>query len=657
MNRGVRRTLIPPAFQDLETWPQVDLAWLSAEERGPYSLRKRAVELYADGTSFAQIHRETNKNRAEVRRLVNRCLTPDGRGFVLGFTALLAGLRLMRYVRRAPVHHIEGQGSGGCAGALEQLFERLPDVEEFVVGLFLKRAKDVVHEARISYRSLQKQFLKKLRELGFTDQEWPFNTSNKAYKSLRKYCLNLRRAEEGRWVSVRLGAEASRRSNLGRGRRSLIPVLRPYLFVQLDYHKVDAASVIILKNEHDEDLEVPVARWHIGLLVEEKCHLVIGVYIALEMTPSGDSCLEIVHSALFPDAPDPDDPRVQFIADKMILPNQLIPELAFRCWSGLKVDNAWANSANEVLANIINTVGCTVNFGPVRAWWARPLIERIFKELTEKGLQRLPSTYGTGVNDTRKTDPNEKAIKFRIHLTDLMAIVCQCVRAYNETPTEGLQFSSPLGAIKAALNRSTSGFFPQLLPVAVQRQPLLLTHEEVCTVRGSVPKHVRPHIRTDRCRYTNDALASSHWLIGKKIVAYVNRPDCRIAHAVVKDTGEPLGLLYPEAKWERSRISWRDRKLINSSGLAKALAHVSSDPVADWSQAKQQELRKARKAKRDKKRSSGAALPLARIHMEKGPSARPPSQAPDPVTHLLKVGRRDPFGLGTVPNTKSVPRR
>lgn len=37
---------------------------------------------------------------------------------------------------------------------------------------------------------------------------------------------------------------------------------------------------------------------------------------------------------------------------------------------------------------MIDTVGCAVNFGPVRAWWRRSLIERIFGELTRKGLQR-----------------------------------------------------------------------------------------------------------------------------------------------------------------------------------------------------------------------------------------------------------------------------
>jgi len=422
---------------------------------------------------------------------------------------------------------------------------------------------------------------------------------------------------------------------------------------------VDAASIIVLKNDHGVELEVPLARWFIGFLVEEKYGAICGVYVALEMNPSGDSVLEVIDSALRPQEFVSGDPRCRFLDDGKALLVQLMPDLSYQAFSALKVDNAWANAAHEVVNNIMDTFGCAVNFGPVYSWWRRYIVEAIFGKLTEHGLQRLPSTYGTGPEDTRASDPNGKAIKFRILLSELISIIYRCVRDHNlKDPSEGLQWTRPVAGIQAALCHPASGFFQQPLPGAVQRDNRLMMHVEEVTVRGDIKKGERPYFKLDRARYTNERLAKAYWLVGKRLVTYTDRRLCRIVYATIKDTGEQLGLMIPPTKWQNSNCSWRDRKLINRSGLAAAFLNDEIDPLHAWADQKAVQLQARPKSKR--KHSSKEALHLARIaskmkEAKSTPQAKSigePGLLPEPADEFPG----DPFGLFDVPAIKPTRR-
>jgi putative transposase len=655
MSAGMRRTLIPHPFSNLAAWPAPDIGALSGEVRTAFMKRREAVEMYAAGEPYHAIREQTGKGEDEVRRLVQRCITPDGNGGIFGFKALIPGVRTQAYTRTKEVVHAPGSGSSGCAGALQQLLVRYPDIADLVEEQLFKRAsRDFVHEARISYRNLHREFKKQLRKRGLTDNDWPFNTTNYGYNALVKYC-NLRRDQHlGRWIRVRSGADASRRSSVGLGYRTLIPVFRPLSQVQLDFHKIDAASIITLVTEFGTELEIPLSRWYIGILADERSHAVLGVYIALEVNPSGDSVLETIESAVRPDIKSDERSSTLFL-DARVLPNQILPGMAFQGCGALKMDNAWSNTATEVLNNLIDVLGCAVNFGPVRAWWRRSLIERIFRELTGTGVQRLPSTFGTGPSDTRNEGANEKAVGLKIMLSDLTDIIFKCVKEYNETASEGLQFASPLNVLRAAFENPASGFLPQSIPASVQGDLRLMRHVRECPVRGDIRKNVRPYVQVDRCRYTNTRLAHSYDLVGKTVVVYIDRRDCRIAHGTVKETGEELGPLVPEQRWAMHAVSMRDRKLINRSGLAIRTMSQSNDPVADWSKDKKRELLAQRKGQKNRLKSSKEALSLARIAPTVKAKAQAPSAPPAPVD--ASTLSPDPFGLREVPPVRSTTRR
>jgi hypothetical protein len=653
-----RRSLIPPAFADLSLWPAPDEEALDEEALARYLPRKRAVQMYADGIPHPDITAATKVARQTIFYLVGRCVTAAGDGAIAGFRALVPWRRLAGYERRAPVEHVIGDGPGGCAGALSQLFSLYPEVELNIRNRYLPAEGQAVPVVRISYAELHGEFLDQLRALGLTDEDWPFNTCNCGYKALRAYCLGLLEEEPTRWFGARAGEDAVRRRGLGSGQRSVFPQLRGYGACQLDFHKVDAASVLMLETEHGGKLPVPIARWHIGFLIEERWNLVLGAFVALELTPSGDSVLEVIESALRPPNSTSEAACCKLTVDGKVLPLQVMPEIAYQGFSVLKMDNAWSNAATEVVDNIIRTVGCAINFGPVKAWWRRHPVERIFGKLTERGLKRLPSTLGSGPKDTRRNKPLEQAMKFEITIRDLTDIIHGCIREHNEEGNEGNSFASPIGALRHDLARPESGTFLQPLPRAVQQDFKLLSHVEVVTVRGDRAKNVRPYVRLGRWKYTNAALASAYRLVGRELIVYCDRRDVQVAHATVLETGERLGRLLPPVGKQGQHMSWRNRVLMNQAGLSQRNHSRGTSVVTHWTELQEDKLQERNKLSRNRKRASKDALDLAKVQADqKRIVPEEPVREPAPIHPLpvapTKVGFFDfeppaskPFYLG-----------
>jgi putative transposase len=613
MTKSRNRSLIPFAFANLEAWPAPDERIFDKVKAAAYRRRKLAVQMYADGMSHAAITEATSLPRQVVCNLVKRCVTGAEDGAIAGFRALIPHQRLAGYTRVKPVVRGIGDGPGGCAGALSLLFSRFPEIEQHVRASYLGDTRGAIPHVRISYTALHGEFLDLLREHGFTDDDWPFNTDNCGYKALRAYCLSLLQEEPTRWFGARAGEEAVRRHGVGSGIKSVFPMLRGYAACQLDFHKVDAASVIVLETEDGARLPVPVARWHIGFLIEERWGLVLGAFAALELNPSSDSVLEVMEAALRPRAESDDTVFCSLTADGKVFPLQIMPELAFQGFSVLKMDNAWSNAATGVVDNIINTVGCAINFGPVKAWWRRHPIERIFGKLTQRGLQRLPSTFGTGPGDTRRDKPLEKAVKFEITISDLLDVIHASIREHNESSNEGINFASPMGALQHSLKSTDSGVFLQPMPRPAQDDYRLLSHVEVATVRGNRDRNVHPYVTLGRWKYSSVALSSNYGLIGRNVLVYCDRRDVQVAHATVLDTGEQLGSLQGPANRRGQHMSWRNRALINQAGLSSRLHANSTSIVSDFCEAKEIELRERNKVARNRKRASKDALAVAKV--------------------------------------------
>lgn len=591
-------------------WPTPDVSQFPESVREKYFRRKNAVLMRLDGAAPDLVASQFGIGEREQRRLIARCKVPTESGGVIGFYACIEQFRVTEYKRTQEVVRIKSPHKGGCAGALQQLFRMHPDVQKLVKDLYLGYEVDgKVVEPVESKRDIWRDFKKVLRSLGYTDSDWPFNTKSIGYVSLSEYLNSLHQKDYRNASKARYGDDAARRTSIGTGELPLIEAHRPFSIMELDYQMVDAHSIFLITNRFGDKIEVHVRRWYYGLMGDANNGLITGVFIGFEEYPSSDCALKIIDSSLRPQVYSDDDPRIAYIVDGRILPNELLPSLSYQCFNVLRVDNGWANAARATVNAVIDVVGCAVNFGPKKGWWHRPVVESIFHDLTKRGLQRLPSSLGCCPSDPKRNKPEEKAGVFRIDISEVTGVISGAVRAHNDSLSSGREFSSPLQAIAGALANDRSGYIPQLLPKAALDDKRLLTHVQECTVTGNPKKGIRPHVKWDNCRYHNPILANRDDLIGCTLILYANLDDIRDVIATVKETGEDIGRMVPEARWRHRPVSVRFRKLINRDGEAKRAANEADDPVEIWKRKKSEQL--AESAAKSRGRSRKQSIPAS----------------------------------------------
>jgi putative transposase len=369
MSNGRNRSAIPVTRSNMSLWPAPDISVFTKDIRAKYETRREILKMYADGSAYKDIFVQCGVKKGEILRLIKRCLTTDQTGKIFGFYALLPSFRVRAYTRTASFRAHSG-GRGGFVGALSSTFERFPELEEEIQSVCLgpSEAKATMRNRSFNFIAVHTLFKERLTELGVTSLEWPFNTDHCGAASLRKYCKKFIEGNAGSGSGNR-GKAALGRHTIGRGVSALIKARTPFTIVQLDYHKVDAASTISIENEFGESKDILVQRWHIGLLADEKTGGIIGAHVALETTPSADDALETIASAIIGEGNTPilgnqNSPQ----RSKPFLIRHFLPELNWQCFAAIKMDNGWANLANDVVDNLISVVGCAVNFGPVRAW-------------------------------------------------------------------------------------------------------------------------------------------------------------------------------------------------------------------------------------------------------------------------------------------------
>jgi putative transposase len=618
-------------------WPSVDLSGFDEDKRAGAENRALAIRLYEQGTPLDSIARTTGLSRQEVSRLFTRCQTvaPDGR--IYGFRALLPGTRIKGYTRSAPVVHARGDGSGGCSGAFTNLLTRFHGLAKFILDEFIPATKKRKEQhAKISVANLHGKVITWLKDHGLKDNEWPLNTQNEGLESLRRYCNALIETHEARWVKGRAGANAAMRNKIGLGVTPVFTPARPFTAVQLDFHKIDAASIITITNTYGVDIDVPLPRWHIGLLFEERFELILAVVVALEKTPSSDSVLETIECALVPVVDEVTGCGFAIGMGGKIFPNQILKELKGQGFSILRMDNGWSNTAIDVIDNVMDVVGCAVNFGPVRAWWSRDGIERVFGQITRAALQCAPSTYGSGPGDPVRDRPEEAAVKLRIRLTDLMRALEKVVFKHNQDRTEALSMGGPMASLVAAMNKP-NGFFLRT-PIVDADQKIasdstLVMYKTVPTiVRGNPKKGVRPYVKIGRWRYTNECIAKDYSLIGSPLKCYCSIRDARVVRAINLSTGEDFGRLMPPARWARTRISFRMRALTYSAGDPMRRKERRDIQAHEWLPPGPSVISGLRTAAKDIP-TKDEALAAAKFELStptQKPAESPPAQTPPP---------------------------
>ncbi|MFM0007978.1 integrase [Paraburkholderia dipogonis] len=635
---------------DLATWPTLDWTGMDVEKRDRTRKLIDGIERYGNGEPLRSIEKATGVNRRQLYRLLERARALHWDGRIYGFRALVAHARVTGYTRMLPVvSRSEGRGT---VGALSLLFERYPKLAAWLVLQIRQRRVRLVQTPcndgiRVSVRGLRalhERFLQECRTLGLTVTDYPFNTANRAIRSLSSRV----KAELLRgFGTAAAAAGASHLKGLPRSDDAPAPAsTRPYQIVEFDGHRLDIRLKVAVRDPLGFEHEFEIERVWLLVIIDVCTRVVLGYHVALSREYGRYDVIKTIENALQP------RPLRKFTIPGLVcrpqdgFASQRMPELAYVSWEFIRLDNAKANLAAETLEALCEFVGCVVSAGPRHSPDERPYIERFFGTIATKLSSRLPGYTGSNPRDLRRalTDPKGN-LRLFVSLDELDELIEFAIASYHGTAHGGLNGVTPLEAMEFFARGR--GEMLTWLPQVRRRMLCLMQSARHCRVRGYLALGVRPHINLLGVRYTNAVLACSAQLIGQSLRVYINSDDLRCVRAFLAD-GSELGVLEAQGAWRvvPHNLTLRN-EIMRLKGRRQSADASAGNPIEAYVQTKVAEAKKSRRAASDVART----LRL----LATAPTVRTPTGPLQPEISTVSSSVTTPEAVETVADTSLAP--
>lgn len=564
-------------------WRPVDTHALSDDEKQRVTTLHWLIERYLDGNSISQALRDAGMEHVQVLRALNRCVALGADGKPLGWVGLLRGVRIKPYVRVRRAIRLNESARGGFAGAMGLLLRNHPDVQRRLDKYLITRRKDgSVPESRVSPKSAHAYFLRLCEEAGVGRQEWPFCARRRGMGALRAYVADFYSRHYDQIVLHQFGEAAAAKRKTGTGTESRLGATYPYDIVEADEHTADfLGSIGYLTGKGMR--WVPIGRVTLLLFVDRFSTAVLGYHVIFRRAARTRDFMTAAADTTRPHELRDLTAWGGAYLEGAGFPSNMDARLARCGCSLLLLDNALIHLAEEI-RRLQRVFGCAVNYGLFRRFERRAIAERIFGKLAQAGFHRVPSTTGSGPQDTRRLDAEAKACTFRLSYAKVLDLIEMMIAAHNATPTSANHGLSPNEQIRQYLDDADIGFLPPILPPSHSLEPGLDTAVETATIAGNRKHGHRPHIKFEGERYTNRELADSWHLLGEKVTLHINEDDIRTL--VAYHQGALLGTLTVMGRWAAYLHSREIRVQVNSMvEEGRVQLGKDADPVDAWLQA------------------------------------------------------------------------
>lgn len=541
---------INPGNADTSLWPRPKII---PEPTERYFAIETAINLRMQGVSLKEACKETGLSSSNLSRLMARALeyNPDT-GDIHGFHVALPYYRFQhvpgvqsRTTRRRrenaeernSVQEKDGhrnpdgtspelpdidafEASRPARGGwkLTKIFERFPDIQVMVNDRYLRRGPYKA-EPKVAVTVIAAKVRDALLAANVHQRDIPSS------EAIRRYCHRLLPTNTREAIRSRHGQQAARNYDKERAGLNIFEGM-PLLSVrQLDFHTWDGITTILIKDPNGCIQKLVVKRFSIGIMIDEDPGAIHGFVFVFEHTPSADSFLETVASALKPydetlemDVSMSLSPNEPCVISGVISGPEASLDLRNNAFAVLKTDNAFAMTCKDSIANTMDVTGCMFQLGPVYAWWIRSKIERFNRYFEERTGHRLPSSMGRGPSDPLRDKPVKHALGFDINVEDVIQTLGAFIREHNSCyagkPTHGQTLEH---IIRTKLEDRGSGCSPILC-----LEPITMTGPYLHTLRSrqSVVQQGR-----DRHRFSTLPIVVTR-LSGTKIDSILIRRKC-----------------------------------------------------------------------------------------------------------------------------------
>lgn len=559
--RLTRRTA-PWDRMNYSIWVPLLTEELDASAKRKILLLTSAIRDYIDGNGFDRSLEKDGIYRQTLLRAFNRCLALDATGNVYGWRALSPGLHVRPNERHKPLVQ-SGRGKrGGLSGALTLFLRSNLDIAEKFEAYLLATAKRCNgHEAALRQKSAHQKFIQLCEERGVQPSQWPLSTKRKGRESIRQFVDRFLELRYDDIVGTQYGQRAKARSHTGTGYEGRLTAFRPFDIIEIDEHKCGFVGSIGIPTP--EGLRwVPIERVSIIVVADRTLTYILGYKIIFRREANGDDLLDALNSAVSQEAPRSDILGYETRSGLGLLES-------FSTFGGglgfnqVLFDNALIHLATEVEGRVREITGCNFNYGPVRRFERRPIIENIFGGLERLGFRRLPNTVGSSPVDPRRQDAEKEAVNARLTVKQIVDLVESVILDHNQRVSKSNFGSTPAARMDAGKRDldGTGVIFPAL-PSRTEGVAGLDVSVVALTIRGSRKTGRRPYFTFEAESYTGTRLAHDWSLLGTTVLAYVKRHAIREIQIFDRsgafiDTAKVMG------RWRHTEHSRVLRKHIN----------------------------------------------------------------------------------------------
>lgn len=552
-----RRTL-PAEFADYREWPACETSLLDQADLALFQQRREALVAYLSGLPTAAIASRFGIERTEVLRYLNRCVAIMGDGQIVGWAGILKGFRTQKPTRSKPLSAMPSLSFGGYTGALSALFAAQPDVQ-FTLDRYLATGitPDGAKQGRVTSKKAHQVFLDLCRGSGLGKNAWPFCVSRHGREAICEYVKQFFTANHERVASLQYGEECRQRSRRPGGQPEGPVALAPFEIVEADEHTADIIFAVGVRTPKGIKY-VPSRRMTLIVIADRFTNFILGWDIVVRRTISSSDFLRCIDHA---SAGQCLSNELQHALEATLSVEADAPELRLG-FGSLFVDNALAHLSDTVADRVRAETGAAISFGAIRRPKRRSLVERVFGWMASNVFQQSPSTTGNSPTDTRRNQPERKAVKHQVTLEKLMEETSKAIARWNSTPTEANYGSSPTDQM-LEYYAPGSGCLAPLGPPRPTLTPPLRVEVASATVRGSQKKGRLPRVSYASVEYGSPILATRWDLIGQAVTLHADPYDIFRIHAYTGD-GRELGELVPLSSRWRYPHSRELRRLLRS---------------------------------------------------------------------------------------------
>ncbi|MDQ7310576.1 hypothetical protein [Stenotrophomonas sp. Sm10] len=542
--------------QELATWYRPNVNELREEDRDSYRRAEAALLGVVTGQfSLARAAKLHGLCRKRLKRMVAHAPGVNADGMANGFRVCVP----YGIYQRTPATSGEALVplSGG-PGSMAQLFQALPAVRGLV-----ERFRDPLPPGRAprAFSRLHERVCAELRRLDLCDH-YPLNTPDRGRRALLDY---LRRDRLTAVVPGTLELEPL-------AVHKLEDAFRGRLFdrTEFDAHRIDVEGTLSVALPDGGVAERPITTLWLLAEVEVRSRAIVSWSLRVGRGYNNLDVANCLASGLRPWTP-----RELTIPDLAYapgagMPTGLEPALASRRSRSIALDNALAHSALELESSMCRSRGGVIIFGRAHEPRSRPIVEQLFSRLERGALRRIPGGFepAKAHSESKRRISKISGNEHYFNLGAFEELLDVIIANYNATPHPALGSLSPLQFLRSQ-PCSAFAFCPD---GAEQDAADLCTVLVPLVVHGNKSQGVVPHVNYKYVKYRGPGLEGRWELIGKTVLARVNRSDLRTL-TLMKSVTAPLCSVRAAAPWARSAHDETTRALImqwikNRSGFS-----------------------------------------------------------------------------------------